>query len=91
MIWRRVMLAIPNVDYVATHIVDRVGRIARGLQAELELFSSIYEPDRVAPDGDEEPTAVIADLVEDAHRRLERIADMFREQSVKTHCAVRWD
>jgi universal stress protein E len=91
MIWRRILLAVPNVDYVATHIVDRVGRIARGLQAELELFSSIYEPDRVRPQGDEEPAAVIADLVEDAHRRLERIADMFREQSVKTHCAVRWD
>jgi universal stress protein E len=91
MIWRRIMLAVPNVDYVATHIVDRVGRVARGLQAQLELFSSIYEPDRVRPELDEEPAAVIADLVEDAHRRLERIADMFREQSVKTHCAVRWD
>lgn len=91
MIWRRMLLAIPNVEYVATHIIDRVGRIARGLQADLELFSSIYEPDRVRPKGDEEPAAVIADLVDDAHRRLERIADMFREQSVKTHCTVRWD
>ena len=91
MTWRRVMLAVPNVDYVATHIVDRVGRIARGLQADLDLFSSLYEPDRARPEGHEEPTTVIADLVEDAHRRLERIADMFREQSVTVRCCVRWD
>jgi len=92
MTWRRIMLAVPNVDNVATHIVDRVGRIARGLQAELDLFSSLYEPDRVRPEQQHyEPTTVIADLLEDAHRRLERIADMFREQSVTVRCSVRWD
>ena len=91
MTWRRIMLAVPNVDYVATHIVDRVGRIARGLQAELDLFSSLYEPDRVRPERQDESTTVIADLLEDSHRRLERIADMFREQSVTVRCSVRWD
>jgi universal stress protein E len=91
MVWRHVMLAVSNIDSVPTHIVDRVGRIARGLQAELELFSSIYEPDRVRPGQPDEPAAVIAALVEDAQRRLERIADMFREQSVTVRCSVRWD
>jgi universal stress protein E len=91
MIWRQVMLAASNVDYIPTHVVDRVGRIVRGLGAELELFSSIYEPDRVQPQLHEDPAAVIASLVEDAHRRLERIADMFREQTVRVRCSVRWD
>lgn len=33
MIWRHMMFAVSNVDYVLTNVVDRVGRIARGLQA----------------------------------------------------------
>src|SRR5581483_5746647 len=92
MMWRHVMLAVSNVDYVPTHIIDRVGRIARGLHAEVELFSSIYEPDIVQPGRHDEPVdAIIAARVEDAHRRLERQADMLREQSVTTRAAVRWD
>jgi universal stress protein E len=86
------MLAIPNVDYIPTTVVDRVGRVARGLQAEVELFSSIYEPDVVQPGRHDEPVdTVIAARVEDAHRRLERQADMLREQGVNVRCTVRWD
>lgn len=91
MVWRRVMLAVSNVDFVPTNVVDRVGRIVRGLQAELELFSSIYEPDKVRlGHSDEFPKAITA-LVESAHRRLERAADTFREQGVTVRCSVRWD
>ena len=91
MIWRRVMLAVSSVDYVPTNVVDRVGRIVRGLQAELELFSSIYEPDVVRPSQHDEFPKVIAAFVENAHRRLEQIADTFREQGVTVRCSVRWD
>ncbi len=91
MIWRRVMLAVHNVDHVPTNVVDRLGRIVRGLQAELELFSSLYEPDMVRPGQNDESTKAIAALVEGTHRRLERIADMFREQGVTVRCSVRWD
>ncbi len=38
MTWRHVMLAVSNADFVPSPIVDRVGRIARGLQADVELF-----------------------------------------------------
>ncbi len=92
MIWRNVMLAVSNVDYVPTNVVDRVGRIARGLHAEVELFASIYEPDVVQPGHREGPVdAVIAAHVESAHRRLERQADMLREQGVTVRSTVRWD
>jgi universal stress protein E len=92
MIWRHVMFTVSNVDYVPTNVVDRVGRIARGLQAEVELFCSIYEPELVQPGHHEEPIdAVIAERVESAHRRLERRADMLREQGVTARSAVRWD
>jgi len=91
MIWRRVMLSVPNVDYLPSNVVDRLGRIVRGLQAELELFSSLYEPDIVRPGQYDGAAEAIADLVESRHRRLERIADMFREQGVTVRCSVRWD
>jgi universal stress protein E len=84
------MLAVHNVDQVPANVVDRVGRIVRGLGAELLLFSSIYEPDMVQQ-GSDEATSGIAALVDHAHRRLERIADMFREQAVTVRCSVRWD
>lgn len=91
MIWRRVMFAVSNVDYVPNNVVDRLGRIVRGLQAELELFSPVYEPDIVRPGQYDESAQAIAALVEGTHRRLERIADLFREQRVTMRCSVRWD
>jgi universal stress protein E len=92
MLWRRVMLAVSNVNYVPTNVIDRVGRIARGLHAEVELFSSIYEPDIVQPGRHRERVdTIIAARIEDAHRPLERQADMLREQSVSVRSSVRWD
>lgn len=86
------MLAVSNVDYIPTNVVDRVGRIARGLQSGVELFSSIYEPDLVQPGRHDEPAdAIISARIEDAHRRLERQADMLREQGVTVRSTVRWD
>lgn len=91
MIWRRVMLAVSSVEYLPSSVVDRLGRIVRGLQAELELFSSLYEPDIVPPGQYDEAAQAIAALVDGTHRRLERIADMFREQGITVRCSVRWD
>jgi universal stress protein E len=84
------MLAVHNVDYIPDTVVDRIGRIVRGLGAELLLFSSLYEPDMVQRGG-AQATAGIAALVDDAHRRLERMADLFREQAITARCSVRWD
>ncbi len=92
MIWRRVMLAVPSVDSVPTNVLDRAGRIARGLQAEVELFHCVYEPDLVQPKLHGQPVdTVIATEVEDRHRRLERLADELREQGLKVRSSVRWD
>jgi len=85
------MLAVSNIDYLPSNVVDRLGRIVRGLQAELELFSPLYEPDIVRPGQYDEAAQAIAALVESTHRRLERIADIFREQGVTVRCSVRWD
>lgn len=34
MIWRHVMLALLTIESVPGHVIDRVGRLVRGLQAE---------------------------------------------------------
>lgn len=92
MIWRRLMLATSSVDLIPTHVLDRVGRIARGLNAEVELFHCVYEPDLVQPRLHSQPVdKVIAGEVEQRHRRLERYADELREQRLQAHASVRWD
>lgn len=92
MLWRRIMLAVCNADAVPSGVLDRTGRIARGLQAEVELFSSLYEPDipqRLATHELLEES--IAARVDEHHRRLEHVADQLRDQGLKVRASVRWD
>ena len=92
MLWRRVMLALSNVDAVPAAVLDRAGRIARGLRAEVELFSSLYEPDIVQSLATHEQLEErIAARVDEQHRSLERIADQLRAQGLKVRASVRWD
>jgi universal stress protein E len=92
MIWRRVMLALSSANGLPPPVLDRAGRIARGLQAEVEMFLSLYEPDIVqvleSPELIEER---IAARVEEHHRRLERLADQLRDQGLKVRASVGWD
>ena len=92
MIWRRVMLALADVDGVPSQVVDRVGRIARGLQAQVELFACVYEPDSVQPGASDTPLDVaISARVAELHRSLERVADELRQQGVSVQVGARWD
>lgn len=92
MLWRNLMLAVPTVEMLPTQVLDRVGRIARGLQADVELFACVYDPAAVQPGRHAQAVdAVITSNVEDLHRRLERLADTLRGQGVRVHCSVRWD
>lgn len=92
MVWRHVMLALPAMDSVPGYLVDRVGRLARGLQAELELFHCLYDPQLVQGRGREKDlNALIAGRVEASKRRVERIADTLRDQHVEVRVTVRFD
>lgn len=92
MFWRHVMLALSSADVVLEPTLDRAGRIARGLQAEVEIFSSVYEPDIVQPLESRELTeGRIAARVDERHRQLERLADQLRDQGLKVRASVRWD
>lgn len=92
MIWRHILLGLAEMEAVPSYVLDRVGRLARGLGAEVELFHCIYDPElaRVAPS-----QAAIAERirerVEERHRHLERVADILRNQSVDARASVRWD
>ncbi len=91
MIWRHVMLALPEVESVPAQLLDKVGRLVRGLQAELEVFQCFYDPQlalgREATDLD----ALIASRVATAKRRLERVADSLRDQNLEVRATVRFD
>ena len=92
MIWRHVMLALSSADLVPAPVLDRAGRIARGLQADVEIFMSLYEPDVVHPlESLELIGERIAARVDEQHRRLEGLADQLRNQGLKVRVSVRWD
>ncbi len=86
------MLALSSTDVVPPPVIDRAGRIARGLRAEVEMFLSLYEPDIVQlPEPRESVEERIAARVDEQHRRLERLADRLRDQGLKVRASVRWD
>lgn len=92
MIWRHVMLALASADVLPPVLLDRTGRIARGLKAEVEVFLSLYEPDVVqALDSRELLEERIGARVDEHHRRLERLADQLRDQGLEVRATVRWD
>lgn len=91
MIWRRLMLAVPGLEQLPNHVLDRVGRIARGLDAHVELFHCLYEPEAVQGSSRERASDIIAERVEERRRRLERLADVLREQGLRVGVSVRWD
>lgn len=86
------MLALSSADAVPAPVLDRAGRIARGLQAEMEIFVSLYEPDIAQLlESHELIEGRIAARVDEQHRRLERVSDQLRDQGLKVRTSVRWD
>ena len=92
MIWRRLMLAVSGLELVPIHVLDRVARLARAFGAHVELFHCLYEPEAVqAETAHGRAGSVIAARVEERRRRLERLADILRDQGVTVSTTVRWD
>lgn len=92
MIWRRLMLAVSALERVPIHVLDRVGRLARAFGAHVDLFHCLYEPESVqGPAGASGAARLISARVEQRRRRLERLADILRDQGVAVSASVRWD
>ena len=91
MLWRRLMLAVSDIEQVPIHVLDRLGRLGRGLDAHIELFHCLYEPESVQGSNEERAAHLIAARVEERRRRLERLADVLRDQNLHVGASVRWD
>ncbi len=92
MMWRRVMLVVSGIELMPIHVLDRVGRLARGLAADIELFHSVYEPEVVRERADQARLGdLIAARIEQRRARLERLADVLRDQGLRVDSNVRWD
>jgi len=91
MTWRHVMLALPTVLATPNHVLDRVGRLARGLNAELELFHCVYQGDRARSVANASVDTFIRARVAESRRDLERVADRLRDQTLEVRTSVRSD
>ena len=92
MIWRRLLLAIPDLELAPSYLLDRVGRLARDFDAHVDLFHCLYEPSFArGPGAYEQAAQRIAEHVQERHRRLERLADTLRDQGVAVSASVHWD
>ncbi len=92
MIWRRLMLAVTGLELVPIDVLDRVGRLARAFEAQVDLFHCLYEPEAAQAQAARGGAVnLIAARVEERRRRLERLADILRDQGVTVNASVRWD
>lgn len=92
MIWHRVMFSLAGLIGAPTSVLDRLGRLARGLGAEVHLFDCLYDPDAeaVRPPGTT-LDAIIRQRVEQRRRQAQLLADALRAQALKVHVSVHWD
>jgi universal stress protein E len=93
MSWSKVMFAVPSPHDIGPIEIDKVGRIAAALDAQLELFHCAFDADLTRPGRFARATveADIRQLVSNRQRELERAADRFRARSVRIRTSVRWD
>ncbi len=90
--WRRILLSVADPQGLAAPVLVKAGQLARGLDAELELFHSVFDANTVR--AGRLLRVVQADIVSrvnEARRRLERSADTLRDQGIRARTCVRWD
>jgi len=90
---RRIMFAVRSPGGVGSGELAKVAQLALGLDAEVELFHCLFDPDiarpeRLSSQGLEEE---IRELVDRRHRRLEQTAERLKAQGVSVRTSVRWD
>lgn len=90
---KTIMFAVPSPTDIGLIEADKLFGIAAALDAQLQLFHCVFDanvahPGRLAPASAEEP---IQQLVSNAQRGLERIAERFRARGVQVETSVRWD
>lgn len=92
MIWHRIMFSLAGLVGTPASVLDRLGRIARGLGADIHLFDCLYDPDADAarPPG-AALDAIIEQRVEQRRRQAQLLADVLRAQALEVRVSVHWD
>lgn len=93
MSWRHVMFSVTSPGGVGPREMSKVAQLTSGLDAELELFHCIFDPD-VSRAGRFGACGVQEDIHEFVDRRreqLENSAERLRARGVPVHTSVRWD
>lgn len=91
--WKTIMFAVPSPQDVGLIEADKVARIAKAFDAQLEIFHCVFDAG-VARAGDFAPGSGQEDiqrLVSTAEQELERIAARLRTHGVPVRASVRWD
>jgi universal stress protein E len=92
MTWRKILLNVLDPQSIEPHVLAKTAQLARALDADLDLFHSVYDSNTARPG--RLLRIVQADItsrVDATRRHLERAADSLREQSVRVRTSVRWD
>jgi len=90
---RRIMFAVRSVGRVGSMELAKVAQLAAGLEAEVELFHCVWDPDIARPErlSSKDLEEDIKELVDRRHRRLEQTAERLRALGVSVRTGVRWD
>jgi len=93
MSWRHIMFSVTSPASVGPMEMGKVGRLASGLGAELELFRCIFDPHITRPGGFGTRGAQedIHEFVDRRRKQLEHNAERLRARGVPVHTSVRWD
>ncbi|HYB65428.1 MAG TPA: universal stress protein [Steroidobacteraceae bacterium] len=87
------MFAVRSPVGIGAAELGKVAQLAAGLDAEVDLFHCVFDPDIARPDRlssvslEEE----IKELVDRRRKRLEYTAERLRAQGVSVRTSVRWD
>jgi len=83
MTWRHIMFFVDRPAGLERGIVQKVGQLARGLDAEVEVFDCIFDP---AITDDRE----VQEALDQRARELEAVVQFLRECSVRSRVTVHW-
>ncbi len=87
------MFAVAAPSGADASAMSKAVRLTCALDAELELFHCVFDPDIGRPGrfGSRGVEADIREIVDQRHRQIERSAERLREQGIRVRSSVRWD
>jgi universal stress protein E len=87
------MVSIPSLGEIAPIEMDKICKLAAGLDAQLEIFHCIYDADVARPGrfGTRGAAEDIHEFIERRRQQLEVIAGRLRGRGLSVRTGIRWD